>query len=82
MNSKRISISYYALLRQERGSSLDEIQTSASTLKELYLELKKKHSFSLTEQQVRAAVNGQVSPWDHPIKDGDRILLIPPVAGG
>jgi len=79
---KKINVLYFALLRQERGLSDEEIQTSASTIGELFEELKALHSFKLTQSEVRAAVNAKVVSWDAALRDGDRILLIPPVAGG
>jgi len=79
---KKLSISYFALLRQERGLSDEEIRTSAVNVGELFEELKALHSFQLTRLEVRAAVNSEIVSWDTSIQDGDRILLIPPVAGG
>jgi molybdopterin synthase sulfur carrier subunit len=72
---KKLNVLYFALLKQERGLADEVINTSASTVGELFDELKALHSFKLTQSEVRAAVNSKVD-------DGDQVLLIPPVAGG
>ena len=33
-------------------------------------------------RQIRAAVNGDFAPPDHPVGPGDEIALFPPVTGG
>lgn len=82
MAKSSLQVTYYALLRQESGLSTESVQTDASTIEELFLELKEKHSFSLLPKQVRAALNGKVQPFKSSISDGDIVHFIPPVAGG
>ncbi|MES2274315.1 MAG: MoaD/ThiS family protein [Chlamydiota bacterium] len=79
---KTIHVTYYALLRQERGLPEETIESEAKTARELFNELKVRYSFKLSEHQVKAAINSKVASWDSPLNSGDRILLIPPVAGG
>lgn len=79
---KKIRISYYALLRQERGLAEETIASEATTVRELYQELKARHAFKLSEAQIKASVNSKIASWDTPITEGDNVLLIPPVAGG
>jgi len=31
---------------------------------------------------LRVAVNEEFSDWQRPLEDGDRVVFIPPVAGG
>jgi molybdopterin converting factor subunit 1 len=31
---------------------------------------------------LRLAVNGTYAAWDDPVRDGDEVAIIPPVAGG
>jgi len=31
---------------------------------------------------LRVAVNGAYAAWDDPVREGDEVALIPPVAGG
>lgn len=77
-----ITIQYYALFREQRGLSEETYQTQAETLEALYDELKNKYAFSLNADLVKPAVNNEFSPWQYTIKEGDRVMFIPPVAGG
>lgn len=81
-NTKKIQIFYYALLREERGLSEETVGTSARTAQELYEELKKKYHFKLSADILKAAVNDEFAKWDTLLKSGDKIIFIPPVAGG
>jgi sulfur-carrier protein len=31
---------------------------------------------------LRVAINGTYAAWDDPVRDGDEVAIIPPVAGG
>lgn len=78
----KIKISYFALLREERGLEQEELEVSPTTAEALYSLLAEKYSFSLRSALLRAAVNEEYVPWDYQIKDGDEVVFIPPVAGG
>lgn len=80
--SKTITIQYFAILREQRGLSQETLATSASTPTALYDELRARYRFTLPADRVRAAVNDAFVPADAPLCDGDRIVFIPPVAGG
>lgn len=79
---KRLRIQYFALLREQRGASVEELATAAATPTELYEELRARHRFTLPADRVRAAVNGEFVAADARLGDGDEIVFIPPVAGG
>jgi len=79
---KRVQIHYYALLREQRGTAQELLVTSARSLRQLYLELSEQHRFSLSTEKLRVAVNDQLQGWDDPLQDNDRVVFIPPVAGG
>ena len=38
--------------------------------------------FSLSADALKVAVNAQFSDWSRPLRDGDVVVFIPPVAGG
>ncbi len=81
-NNKKIHIFYYALLREESGLSAEIFETRSQTAKELYEELKNKYHFKLSIDILKVAVNNEFSHWETVLKSGDKVIFIPPVAGG
>lgn len=79
---KKLQITYFAILREERGTSIEDLATTATTPRELYSELRLRHQFSLPLERLRVALNGEFASWDAPLSDGTKVALIPPVAGG
>ena len=79
---KTLRIQYYAILREQAGRSEETIDTSAGTPAELYAELRQRHPFQLTSAQLKVALNSEFSDWQTPLKHGDTVVFIPPVAGG
>ena len=79
---KRIRLQYFAILRDQRGAAEETIATDAPTAGELYSRLQTQHGFTLGPAHVRAALNGEFAPWDAPLREGDTVVFIPPVAGG
>ena len=77
-----IHIQYFAIVREQRGLSEDTIVTSAATPTALYAELRTRHGFTLPPERIRAAVNDEFVSATTTLRDGDRIVFIPPVAGG
>jgi molybdopterin converting factor small subunit len=77
-----VTLQYYAQLREQAGSSGEQLTTSAATLRELYDELRVRHGFSLSADALKVAVNAQFSDWGRALGEGDIIVFIPPVAGG
>jgi molybdopterin converting factor small subunit len=77
-----VVIQYVAILREERGLPGEEISTQAGTPGALYAELRALHGFTLPPERVRAAVNDEFVPVSTPLRDGDTVVFIPPLAGG
>ena len=80
--AKEIRVQYYALLREEAGRSEEAVATRAQDPRALFAELKARHPFSLPLTMLRVAVNDEFGDWSQPLADGDRVVFIPPVAGG
>ena len=78
----KIHVQYFAILREQRGVSAEDITTPATTPGALYDELRARHGFSLPRERIRAAVNDAFIDSSAPLRDGDRVVFIPPVAGG
>ncbi len=79
---KTVQMHYYAIFREQRGQDKESLSTEAATLLELYEELTKKFGFTLPRTAVKPAVNDEFVQWQRPLKNGDRVTFIPPVAGG
>lgn len=80
--AKTVRVQYYAILREQAGRSEETLDTSASTPTELYAELRQRHPFQLAPAQLKVALNSEFSDWQTPLKHGDTVVFIPPVAGG
>lgn len=78
----RVQVQYFAILREQRGLREEVLATPAATPAALYEELRSRHAFTLPGDRVRAAVNDAFVPSDAPLREGDRVVFIPPVAGG
>lgn len=79
---KRVTVQYFAILREQRGAREETLATTAADAAALYEELRARHGFSLPADRIRAAVNDAFVPANHPLAEGDRVVFIPPVAGG
>ncbi len=78
----KLTIEYYAILKEQRGRGSESLETPARKPVELYDELKARHGLSLDRSALKVAVNEEFSEWDQPLQDGDTVVFIPPVAGG
>ena len=77
-----VHVQYFAILREQRGVSQEKLATNAASPGALYEELRSRHHFTLPADRVRAAVNDTFVDAAAPLREGDRIVFIPPVAGG
>jgi molybdopterin converting factor small subunit len=80
--TKPLTITYYAILREQRGLSQERLDSAAATPGDLYEALRAEHGFSLASHQLKVVINDAFAPWDSPLNAGDHIVFIPPVAGG
>lgn len=81
-NRMQLKVQYYALMREQAGRSEETIETSAATPSDLYSELKARHGFTLSREQLKVAVNSEFTAWTRKLSAGDAVVFIPPVAGG
>lgn len=78
----KITVAYYAALREQRGCSEENIETACATAAQLYDELREQHGFDFNPNQLRVAVNDAFAEWESELQAGDTVVFIPPVAGG
>ena len=74
-----IRVKLFGLVRLETG--IKELQVEAATVREL----KKELSRHIPEETIKGCVllvNGRPANYFTKLKDGDQVMLMPPVAGG
>lgn len=77
-----VTVLYFASLRDARGLSSEQVESSAPDLQALYAELQSRHGFSLPVNRLRVAMDGDFAGWGDGVRDGSEIAFIPPVSGG
>jgi molybdopterin converting factor subunit 1 len=79
---KAITLQYFAVLREQAGRSEERVSTTAATAAELYAEASARHDFTLPLSMLRVAINDEFRDWSTALEPNDRVVFIPPVAGG
>ena len=78
----RIQIGYFALLREQTGLSQETYETDETTPRGVFKELRAHYGLSLELHQIKVAINDKFANIDQTLNDGDKLVFIPPVAGG
>jgi len=76
-----VRVEYFAVLREHVGRAREDLRTTAATVGELWAELDRRYAFPALGR-VKVAVNDEFRDWSAPVRDGDFVVFIPPVAGG
>lgn len=79
---KVLNIHYYAVLREKTGKTEEDIESFAATPLELYKYLAGRYGFPLDSKGIRVSINEEFQSMDTALCAGDRVIFIPPVAGG
>src|SRR3984893_10111510 len=66
----QLKIQYYALMREQAGSSEETLETSSVTPTDLYGELTARYGFTLVREQLKVAVNSEFSDWSRRLAGG------------
>ncbi len=77
-----IRVQYFAILREQRGVSEEQLTSEANSAGALYEQLRATHRFTLPLERIRMAVNDEFVAAATTLRDGDQVVFIPPVAGG
>jgi len=82
----RVTIRYFAAIREQIGLSTEEVETQAVDLNALRFELMARgepYSVALEEgQAIRMALNQQVSDGHNVLVPNAEVAFFPPVTGG
>ncbi|HEY7872685.1 MAG TPA: molybdopterin converting factor subunit 1 [Rudaea sp.] len=73
---------YFASLRDRAGVDAETVDSVATDARGLYAELRTRRGFTMGEDRLRVAVNGEFASWNRALADGDEVVFIPPVSGG
>lgn len=78
----RVTLLYFASLRDAAGVADETLETAAADLRALYADRRAVHGFVLPVDRLRVAVDGAFARWSDVPRDGAEIAFIPPVSGG
>jgi molybdopterin converting factor small subunit len=79
---KQVQVRYFAILREQAGCGEEIVETKAATPAALYDELSGRHGLNVPAGRLRVAVNDDFVGWNSPLAAGDRVVFVPPFAGG
>lgn len=80
---RQIQVRFFAILREQAGCATISVETSAPDAAALYVELQERYpglTFPVT--MLRVSINESYVEHSAPLAAGDRVVFIPPVAGG
>lgn len=79
---KTLTVRYFAMFREHAGVAEESVSIDADTAADVYLATRGRHGSNEPQGHCKVAINDVMATWDSPVKDGDVVLLFPPVAGG
>ena len=77
-----IKMEYYALFRSCARKREEELHLESADAAALYDRLKERYGFPIPLDRIHLVVNDAFSPWNVPLRQGDRVVFVPPVSGG
>ena len=80
--TKSIRVRYFAGFREHAGTAEETVSLSAETAADVFDSLRHRHGSREPQRHCKVAINDEMTNWDAAVKDGDTVLLFPPVAGG
>jgi len=81
IHMKNINVEYFAILRERAGCDRETLATTLNTPADLFAELQARYKFPAMTS-IKVAINDEFADFQSQLKDGDRVVFIPPVAGG
>lgn len=79
---KRLTVRYFAAFREHAGTAEETLELSANTARDVFDSLRNRHGSREPSRHCKVAINDEMTDWSAIVRDGDTILLFPPVAGG
>lgn len=78
----RLTVLWFASLRDARGVAREAVETEAADLRGLYAQLQARHGLAFPVERLRVAVGDAFARWDDAPREGSEVAFIPPVSGG
>jgi molybdopterin synthase sulfur carrier subunit/molybdopterin-guanine dinucleotide biosynthesis protein A len=78
----KIFVEWFGQLRDDARCAHEEIESTSSSLLQLYDALASSRRLSLPASLLRVALDGEIVDWDRQPRDGSRVVFLPPVGGG
>ncbi len=79
---KSITVCYFAVFREHAGVAEETLNLDAATAADVFELTRERHGSAEPNGHCKVAINDRLADWDTPVRDGDTVLLFPPVAGG
>ena len=79
---KTITVRYFAMFREQAGVAEETLQLDAANAADVFAATRERHGSAEPSGHCKVAINDVMASWDSAVKDGDTVLLFPPVAGG
>lgn len=79
---KTITVRYFAMFREHAGVAEETLKLDAATAMEVFDQTRSRHGSGEPTGHCKVAINDEMADWSSTVKDGDTVLLFPPVAGG
>jgi molybdopterin converting factor subunit 1 len=81
--SQYVTVRYFAAFRERAGRDAEELALDGSaTARDVFERVRHRIGSSEPLSHCKVAINDEMVGWDAPVRDGDIVLLFPPVAGG
>lgn len=77
-----VRVEYYAQMREATRKNGERVRALVANPHELYEQLRRQYDFPLGVENLRVAVNQEMSDWNCALQEGDTVAFLPPVAGG
>lgn len=80
---RQLHVRFFAILREQAGRSAFTLETTAGDAGALYAELQREFpGLTFPAHLLRVSINESYAEMNAPLSNGDRVVFIPPVAGG
>ena len=79
---KTITVRYFALFREQAGIDQETISADVATAADVFHATRDRHGSQEPTGHCKVAINDEMVDWSATVRDGDTVLLFPPVGGG